>query len=352
MPWHARASLASQRGGHMQGWTRRAAGASLGVLGLLALAPAAHAAAGVSVTSLSSLKGSAGTLTGVVANETARGTRANITVSLHRGHMRRRIVGHTTVAVPARGRVSYAVAVKLPAGLARGNYYLSACTPFGGPDAGKLGCATAANDLKIKGGSPVRGVKVQLPSLRSLAHTAAAEDCTPGARTLVKPGDRVYPEAGNGGYKSVHTDVFTVYNADTNLFLPGTHVDLTQRSTQCLSEFSVDFDAHNTVAGTASTPSTDMTVQSITINGAPATFTFKQPTYPGDPNGPDDPDPLAHRTGLTIPINAANPNPPACAPQLAGTAGQDQPCLPTKLVVKPPAPIPSGTDFTVTVNYT
>ncbi len=219
----------------MKGRTRRAAGASLAVLGLLALTPAAHAAAGVSVTSLSSLRGSAGTLTGVVANETSRGTRANITVSLHRGHFKRKIVGHTTVAVPARGRVDYSVAVKLPSGLARGNYYLSACTPFGGADAGKLGCATSANDIKIKGGTPVRGAKVQLPSLSSLAHSAAAEDCTSGARTLVKPGDRVYPEAGNGGYKSVHTDVFTVYDAITNLFLPGTHVDLMQRSTQCLT---------------------------------------------------------------------------------------------------------------------
>jgi len=336
----------------MEGRTRRAVGASLAVFGALAVVPSAQAAAGVSVTSLSALHGSAGTLSGVVTNDTARGVRAPVTVALNRSRMLRKTVGHTTVAVPAHSRVGYRVAVKLPAGLAKGNYYLSACTPFGGPDTGKLGCATSANDLKVKGGTPVRGAKVQLPSLRSLARASAAEDCTPGARTLVKPGDRVYPEAGNGGYKSVHTDVFTVYDAVTNLFLPGTHVDLTQRSTQCLSEFSVDFDAHNTVAGTSSTPSTDMTVQSITINGAPATFTYKQPTYPGDPKGQDDPDPLAHRTGLTIPISASNPNPPACAPQLAGAAGQDQPCLPTKLVITPATPIPSGTDFKVTINYT
>ena len=64
-----------------------------------------------------------------------------------------------------------------------------------------------------------------------------------------------------------------------------------------------------------------MTVQSVTVNGQPATFKFVQPTYPGDPNGQDDPDPLAHRTGLAIPINAANPNPPACAPFAGGTGG-------------------------------
>src|SRR4051794_28835726 len=194
----------------MEGWRGRAVGASV-ALGLLALPGAAHAAAGVSVTSLSSLKGNAGTLTGVVSNDTARPAKARVTVSLHRSRMLHKVVGRTAVAVPAHGRVSYSVAVKLPSGLARGNYYLSACTPFGGSDAGKLGCATSASDITIKGGTPVRGAKVQLPSLSALAQAAAAEDCTPGARTLVKPGDRVYPEAGNGGYKSVHTDVFTVY---------------------------------------------------------------------------------------------------------------------------------------------
>ena len=55
-------------------------------------------------------------------------------------------------------------------------------------------------------------------------------------------------------------------------------------------------------------------MQSVTVNGQPATFKFVQPTYPGDPKGQDDPDPLAHRTGLVTPINADNPNPPACPP--------------------------------------
>jgi hypothetical protein len=94
-----------------------------------------------------------------------------------------------------------------------------------------------------------------------------------------------------------------------------------------------------------------MTVTSITVNGQPATFTQVQPTYPGDPNGQNDPDPLAHRTGLTIPINAANPNPPACTSTSSSAATANQPCFPTKLVITPATPIASGTDFKVVVNY-
>ena len=37
-----------------------------------------------------------------------------------------------------------------------------------------------------------------------------------------------------------------------------------------------------------------MTVGSVTVERPPATCAFMQPTYPGDPNGQDDPDPLAH----------------------------------------------------------
>jgi hypothetical protein len=31
----------------------------------------------------------------------------------------------------------------------------------------------------------------------------------------------LYPETGNGGYQSVHTNVNMVYDAGTNTFLPG-----------------------------------------------------------------------------------------------------------------------------------
>src|SRR5580700_4041836 len=105
--------------------------------------------------------------------------------------------------------------------------------------------------------------------------------CSPGAHTLAPAGSRMYPETGNGGYTSLHTDVHMVYDATTNLFLPGNNVALTDRATQCLTSVSLDFERQS--ANTTDGP--DMTVDSVTVNGAPATFAFVQPTYPGDPNG-------------------------------------------------------------------
>jgi hypothetical protein len=172
--------------------------------------------------------------------------------------------------------------------------------------------------------------------------------CTSGAHTLSKFGDRVYPEMGNGGYTSLHTDIYIVYDAATNMFLPGTHVDLTQQATQCLTDFSLDFE--RTSANVTSGP--NMTVDSVTVDGQPAAFTFVQPTYPGNPNGQDDPDPLAHAVSNVNPVSATNPNPPACSPQVSGNSQNGQQCPANKLVITPSSPIPDGSTFIVTVNYT
>ena len=74
-----------------------------------------------------------------------------------------------------------------------------------------------------------------------------ATACSSGAHTLSQYGDHVYPETGNGGYRSLHTDVHLVYDAPSNRFLPGNHVELTDRATQCLTDFSLDFE--RTLAG-------------------------------------------------------------------------------------------------------
>jgi hypothetical protein len=102
----------------------------------------------------------------------------------------------------------------------------------------------------------------------------------------------LYPEVGNGGYTSMHTATDTVYDAATNRFLPGNHVDLTDRATQCLSSLSLDFERFEPGHPKGSPA---MQVQSASIDGAPAAFRFARPTYPGDPKGPDDPDPRAHQ---------------------------------------------------------
>ena len=83
------------------------------------------------------------------------------------------------------------------------------------------------------------------------ASPAGDRDCSAGAHTLSPPGSRLYPDTGNGGYASVHTLVHVVYDATTNRFQPGNKVVLTDRATQCLSSFSLDFErkSGNTSAG-------------------------------------------------------------------------------------------------------
>ena len=139
----------------------------------------------------------------------------------------------------------------------------------------------------------------------TLAATRAGGSCTAGAHTLAPPGARLYPETGNGGYTSVHTSVSLVYDAASNRFLPGNHVTLTDRATQCLTSFSLDFERRsvNKTAGP------DMTVTSVRVNGRPASFTFVQPTYPGDPHGQNDPDPRAHQASELNPVGGPAHNP-------------------------------------------
>jgi hypothetical protein len=179
--------------------------------------------------------------------------------------------------------------------------------------------------------------------------------CSPGAHTLAPVGSRMYPETGNGGYTSVHTDMHMVYDATTNVFLPGNNVALTDRATQCLTSFSLDFERQSANA----TDGPNMTVQSVTVNGAPAAFAFVQPTYPGDPNGQDDPDPLAHEASQNNPVGGPgnNPLPPACSPALPNTSVDADSldgtqCPANKLVITPPAPIKDGSAFSVVVTYT
>jgi hypothetical protein len=169
-------------------------------------------------------------------------------------------------------------------------------------------------------------------------------------------GSRLYPETGDGGYASVHTNVFLDYDAATNLLLPGTHVVLTDQATQCLTDFSLDFErsSPNTRRGP------DMTVDSVLVDGQPTRFSFVQPTYPGDPNGQNNPDPGAHEASQLDPVGGPNNNPlpPACAPELMSTNPNKQDsldgtqCPANKLVITPPSPIPSGMRFVVQVAYT
>src|SRR5215472_10841547 len=171
---------------------------------------------------------------------------------------------------------------------------------------------------------------------------AAAAHCSAGAHTLAPPGSRLYPETGNGGYTSLHTLVHLVYDAKANRFLRGTKVVLTDRSTQCLSSFSLDFERHSPNKGAGP----HLTLRSVTVNGRPARFRFVQPTYPGDPKGQNDPNPAAHEASQTSPVGGPkhNPLPPACSPALPNPNTQPDAlngtqCPANKLVITPAAPI-------------
>src|SRR5690349_875193 len=137
---------------------RRAFGASLAALAVLGIAPAAQAA-GVGVTSISSLPAGAkaGNLTGLVTNDSGRAATAKVSVRVMRRGTGGALIGRTSVSVAAHATKSFLVDVNVPASLKKGTYYVAACAPQGGADAGALGCATSAADLRIKGGDPVRG---------------------------------------------------------------------------------------------------------------------------------------------------------------------------------------------------
>jgi hypothetical protein len=208
-----------------------------------------------------------------------------------------------------------------------------------------IAAALAVPLLNLPAGSTSRGHGAPL----------AKAHCSAGAHTLAPPGSRLYPDTGNGGYTSLHTLVHLVYDAVTNRFLRGNRVVLTDRATQCLTSFSLDFErtSRNRPAGP------DMTVRSVTVNGHPARFAFVQPTYPGDPHGQNDPNPAAHQASQTNPVGGPhhNPLPPACSPELPSTSTPPDSldgtqCPATKLVITPSAPVKKGSRFAVTVNYT
>ena len=282
--------------------------------------------------------GDAYLLRGAAVNDGGSATRAAIVVHLLRVGSPPVAVGKTSLRLPAHGLIEYRVRVRFPRVLHDGSYALVACA--------RDRCVTAERHVQL-------GPAAQ--ATRTVARSTAAK-CASGAHSLSPFGSHVYPETGNGGYSSLHTDVFLNYDTESNLFLPGTHVVLTDQATQCLTDFSLDFE--RTSANTKDGP--NMTVGAVLVNGKPAAFTFVQPTYPGDPNGQNDPDPRAHEAGELTPVGGpeSNPFPPACSPELPtpnpnklsdldGTQ-----CPANKLVITPSSPIASGATFVVEVDYT
>src|SRR5215469_865239 len=214
----------------------------------------------------------------------------------------------------------------------------------GDEEAGMTGRWLRITVAMTSAGLVLPGLGLAAPASASLTGAGAdagARHCPAGAHTLAPPGSHLYPDTGNGGYTSLHTLVHLVYDATTNQFLPGNGVTLTDRATQCLTSFSLDFErrSKNTSAGP------DMTVRSVAVNGKRARFAFVQPTYPGDPHGQNDPSPAAHEASQTNPVGGPhhNPLPPACSPELLNSkhpnALNGTQCPANKLVITPSAPL-------------
>jgi hypothetical protein len=56
----------------------------------------------------------------------------------------------------------------------------------------------------------VLAAAVLLPTFKTSSAAADPPGCFAGARSLSTFGARVYPEMGNGGYTSLHTDLHTI----------------------------------------------------------------------------------------------------------------------------------------------
>jgi hypothetical protein len=284
-------------------------------------------------------------LHGIVVNEGGTAAHGPVVVHLLRVGSRPFVVGRATVSLAAYASARYSLHISLPRVLHGGSYALVACVRRAGRS-GELGCVTAERHLQIGSRPRIRTAPVS---------AASSKACSSGAHSLSPFGAHVYPETGNGGYRSVHTDVFLNYDTESNLFLPGTHVVLADQATQCLTDFSLDFE--RTSPNSKDGP--ELTVASVLVNGQPARFTFAQPTYPGDPNGQNDPDPRAHEAGQLNPVGGPdnNPLPPACSPELLSPNPNKlfdldgTQCPANKLVIKPSSPIPSGASFVVEVDY-
>jgi hypothetical protein len=320
---------------------------------------ASSSPSGLAVSSLSSPPAGAApghgyVVQGSVVNSSGSDLGGTVTLRLLKRDESPRVVGTVGVRVAAGSTGSYETIVALPSGLPDGSYTLAACTPAGGE--GLLSCATARRgvDVGAAAASPVTTAARQAHAASS-ARRADSEVCSSGAHTLSQFGDRVYPEMGNGGYTSLHSTVNLIYDAVGNKFLPGTNVVLDDQATQCLTDFSLDFERKGPESGEG--PGPDMQVEAVTVNGAPASFEFVQPTYPGDPNGQDDPDPLAHEAGLVVPVGGGNSLPPACTPNseeatpAEGEAATGDQCPANKLVITPAAPLAAGEGFEVEVKY-
>ena len=248
------------------------------VVAMVAAAPA-DASRKLSVSGLdtpaSAKPGDALQISGTVRNASDR--RARVAVRARAGASQ---LGGARLKVGPGRKKPFAIASQLPADAGIGPGEITVC----------------AKRVNRRGGEHCRSAPLTIEGPGSTAPPATPPPppaFTPGARTL---GDPLLPQIGNGGYDARHYSLALDYDPAANVFDSAT-MTMTARATQNLSELSLDFQ--------------NLPVDSVTIAGAPATFSQV-----------------------------------AATPALSGGGTQ-----PMKLVVTPAAGILDGTDFELSVAY-
>jgi hypothetical protein len=234
---------------------------------------------------------------------------------------------------PGKGS-DFSADVTVPADKAPGNYEIEACVSNHASSSSS--CMGAADSMKVIAEDPGTDEP-------DVSDPPAA--CTSGSRTL---GDRNFPEHGNGGYDAQHYDLFFDYDTAANNLETGTHVTMTADATQDLCDFALDFNMPASA------------IDSVTVNGVPATWEKWAPPGGAQPCPVTDPTDTCHGGGRNpggVPYDFPNPN--GCAPSVnnppnpgvADGIEQHTQCPAMKLVVDPATDLADGSEFTVDVAY-
>ena len=160
--------------------------------------------------------------------------------------------------------------------------------------------------MLIKGGTPVRGTRRRGARAR---RAGSAECCRRRPHAAARPARACTRRPATPATRaSTPTSTWSTTRRRTSSS-PGTHVDLQQRATQCLTDVQPRLRAHERLHqhhGPGPEPDGPVDHDQRPV---PATFTFKQPTYPGNPNGLDDPEPARARRVELQPGQRDQPEP-------------------------------------------
>lgn len=305
----------------------------VGIAAALTITSAASASTGadLSVAKLSAppkqaAAGQKFSLAGTVVNDGTSTGSGKVVAKLMRSGSTPAVAGKARLRkVAADGTARFKIRAKAPASLKNGSYSVVACVRAKGT-AGHRTCANAPRKLTI-------GVADYTGPAPQIDESDTGKACVSGARTL---GDRDFPEVGNGGYDVQNYDVNINYNNVGNVMNAGTHTAVSAVATQSLCDFSLDFDG--------------LTIDSITVNGVPATWQRVAP--PG--GAPPCAAPSNPCTGSSAASSIVYPPADGCSPSGRnpdGPLGTRRGCPAMKLVITPAAQIDAGSTFVVDVAY-